>query len=187
MDAGGEEHMSTIHDSRSRRLALSFAVLSATAFASACGTPISPTAPEVELAAAAVADEGGKASMSGTRANFWFCRDCPLAMDPPRVPSNKDWTFTAYLANTGDAPAGVVGIDVSLVSAGGRRIPVSESEVAAPRPGERLPVRLHFAVPSDTPEGRYLLEVVVDRANRIAEYDETDNTLLSTESLSVVR
>jgi hypothetical protein len=181
--------MSTIRDFRSRRLALSFAVLSATAFTSGCGTPLSPTAPEVELSAAAApaADEGGTASKSGGQANFVLCRYCLSAIDPIRVPPNKLVTFTAYLFNTGDAPAGVVGLSVFLVRADGRRIPVSESELEAPRPGERIPLRLRFVVPSDTPEGRYLLEVVVDADNRVLESDETDNAWLSTESLAVVR
>jgi hypothetical protein len=175
--------MRTTGNPRSRRLALSFIVL-AGPWLAACGTPVTPTALEPELGI--LAADGGKATKSEGSTNLRACRNCaPAAADPFRVPPNKVASLTVTVFNTGETPVEVFGLALFLVDGAGRRIPLSDTEHLAPRPGAQTTLSLRFVVPSDTPGGRYLVEAVVDPHGRIAEFDETDNTWLSPDALHV--
>jgi CARDB protein len=169
--------MRTMTDTRTRRLATVVAVLAGSVALSACGSPVAPTAVETEAATAAV-NEAGKVSKSGTHANLLYCRPCPSAIDPVRVPPNVPESVTPEVENNGDAPAPTMHVALALVAANGRRIPVGEADQAAPRPGEHIALRLTLVVPARTPAGSYGLELVLDPDNRIAESDETDNAAI---------
>jgi hypothetical protein len=173
-------------NARSRWLAATLTALSASVLLSACGTPVSPTAPLVETAAT-THDDGGRAAKSeSARANLVWCPRCPLsAIEPPCVPGTKEILCSVGLSNIADAPTGDVRVAVSLLGAGRRPIPLTEMDVAAPRPGETLTLRLRAAIPSGVPTGRYAVELVADPRNEIPETDETDNVWVSSESLVV--
>jgi hypothetical protein len=174
--------MSTISKSRPwGRLA----VLGVAAAVSACGAP--PVAPTpVTLEAAASGNDAGRVVMAVEgKANLTNCRRCVPEIDPQRIPPNVPPDFLLGLANTGDAPAGVVHVSVFLVSAEGRRLSAAEADVAAPRPGETSLLRLRLVVPLGTRAGEYALQSVVDPDNRIPESDETDNTWLADARLTV--
>jgi hypothetical protein len=177
--------MRTIREPRTRRLALSLGVLGGSVLLAACGSsPVSPTAPAVELAAPG--EDGGRASKSAGTTNFTFCRRCDPIIDPYRVPPNKELSFSLVLGNTGDAAAETVQVAVSLLGADGRRIPLGGAAPRAPRAGESVTLGLRVVVPAATAHGRYQIEAVLDPDNRIAESDETDNIWVSGESLAVV-
>jgi hypothetical protein len=178
--------MKIIRNARSRWLAATLTALGASVLLSACGSPVSPTVPLVEPAAA-TNDDGGRAAKSGSaRANLVWCPRCPLsAIEPPCVPGTKEILCSVGLSNIADAPTGDVRVAASLVSAARRRITVTEMNVAAPRPGETLSLRLRLAIPSSVPTGRYMIELVADPRNEIPESDESDNVWVSDESLFV--
>jgi hypothetical protein len=177
--------MKIIRNAGSRWLAATLTALGASVLLSACGSPVSPTAPLVEPAAA-TNDDGGRAAKSEARSNLAWCPRCrPSAIEPPCVPGTKEISCFVGLSNNADAPTGDVRVAASLVGAGRRRIPLTEADVAAPRPRETLSLSLRLVIPSGVPTGRYMIELVADPRNEIPESDETDNVWVSDESLVV--
>jgi hypothetical protein len=177
--------MGKISDVGSRSVGAAVALLGGSLLLSACGSPVAPTTPGAEEVAAAANEAGRVSKAAFGQPNYLWCRDCPSAIDPVRVPPNKPVAFQAYLANTGDGSAATVRVSLFLVTTEGRMTLVAESDHDSPRPGTRAALDLTFVVPARMPAGRYAIALVADPANRIAESDESDNTAAFVGALEV--
>ena len=177
--------MRTSSDSRSRRRVSLLIALGGSVLLSACNPPAAPSPVEIQAAVAGDGAATARMSVAGASDLIW-CRWCLPVIDPERIPPNMPGAVSLGVANVGDAPAGTMHVALHLMGADGRRIPLSETDHDAPLPGQTITIRVRFEVPIGTPAGSYRLEAVLDPENRIPERDETNNTWLPGDIVSLI-